>query len=216
MECTLALVADAANREEKGKLNVLGVFDQITADKFPYAIPQFFIVVRFSASPAEFGLKKEFQIVLLDPDGKPMARIGGKGAVPTPDSGGRASLELILGMANVPFQRAGRHAISILVGGEEKGSIPLDVVQDKGPTRAKRRGVLVVSELARTAVSPDVRRKLIRKELRLKSSSPEFEERGASTQGNVIIFRTKKFPGAESDLIQRMFMLSVKAVEDEW
>ena len=71
-------------------------------------------------------------------------------------------------------------------------------------------------ELAQTAVSSDVRRKLIRKELRLKSSSPEFEERGASTQGNVIIFRTKKFPGAESDLIQRMFMLSVKAVEDEW
>jgi len=59
MECTLALLADAANREEGGKLNVLGVFDVIYSDKFPYAMPQFYVVVRLTAGPAEYGTKKD-------------------------------------------------------------------------------------------------------------------------------------------------------------
>lgn len=139
MECTLALLADAANREEGGKLNVLGVFDQIYSDKFPYLVPQFFIVVRLTAGPAEFGLKKEFQIVLLSPDGQPIGKLGGKGTVPTPDSGGRANLELILRMVNVPFEKPGRYGIAVLVGGEEKYSIPLDVVQRKSPGSSRRK-----------------------------------------------------------------------------
>ena len=140
MECTLALVADAANTETGGKLNVLGVFDVIYSEKFPYVIPQFFVVVRFSAGPAEFGLKKQFQLVILNPDGQPIGRIDGKGTVPTPDSGGRANVELIVRMVNVPFEKPGRYAIAVLVGGEEKASIPLEIVERKVSRRRKRDG----------------------------------------------------------------------------
>jgi hypothetical protein len=130
MECTLAVVADAANREVGGKLNVLGVFDQIYGKKFPMVTPQFYVVVRLTANPAEFGRKKEFEIVLLDPDGKPVkAPLKGKAKVPAPQDAGRASIEIILQMVNVPFAKPGSYAISVLVSGEEKASIPLEALK---------------------------------------------------------------------------------------
>jgi len=139
MECTLALLADAANREEGGKLNVLGVFDVIYSDKFPYAMPQFYVVVRLTAGPAEYGTKKDVQLILLDPDGKAIGKIGGKGTVPTPDGGGRANLELILRMVGVPFEKPGRYAIAVVVNGEEKHSIPIEVIQRKTTTGRRRK-----------------------------------------------------------------------------
>lgn len=132
MEISLALVADAANREESGKLNVLGVFDQVYSDKFPYRHPEMFVVVRFTANPSEFGKKKEIEVCLLDPDGNVVgARLTAKGQVPVPEAGGRASIEMLLRMVNVPFERPGRYAVSILVAGEEKASIPLEVLERK-------------------------------------------------------------------------------------
>ena len=139
MECTLALLADAANREEGGKLNVLGVFDVIHSDKFPYAMPQFYVVVRLTAGPAEFGSKKAIELVLLDPDGKVLGRIPGKANVPTPDAGGRANMEVILRMVGVPFPKPGSYAIAVLVNGEQKHSIPIEVVQVKPSTGRRGR-----------------------------------------------------------------------------
>jgi len=141
MECSLALAADAANTESGGKLNVLGVFDVIRADKFPYVIPQFYVVVRFTAGPAEFGLKKQFELVILNPDGQPIGgRIQGKASVPHPTDGNRSNMVLILRMVNVPFEKAGGYAISILVGGEEKASIPLEVVSIQSQRARKKKG----------------------------------------------------------------------------
>ncbi len=122
---------------------MLGRFDQIFSDNFPYPVPPIYVVVRLTAGPAEFGMKKDVQLVLLDPDGKPIGKIGAKGMVPSPDSGGRANLELILRMVGVPLEKPGRYAISVLVGGEEKQSIPLEAVMQKAsrrPGRAKRDG----------------------------------------------------------------------------
>lgn len=139
MECTLALVADAANNAEGGKLNVLGIFNQVYSDKFPYQLPQMFVVVRLSAGPAEFGLEKRFEIVLLSPDGDAIGRLKGKGQVPQVKGVTRANMELLLKMVNVPFKKPGSYAISVLVSGEEKASIPLEVVERKVSPPKKRR-----------------------------------------------------------------------------
>jgi hypothetical protein len=140
MECTLALLADFANREENGKLNVLGIFDRVQSPKYPYAVPQFFVVIKLTAGPAEYGSKKDVQIVLLDPDGRPKGKINAKGEVPTPEEGGRAAMELVLGMIGVPFEKPGNYAIAVLVNGEEKASIPLEAVLVKNaPTRRRKK-----------------------------------------------------------------------------
>ncbi len=139
MECTLALLADYANREEGGKLNVMGIFDVVRSDKFPYALPQLFVVVRLSAGPAEYGTTKNVELVLLNPDGKTIGKIPARGKVPTPDGGGRANMEIVLRLVGVPFETPGRYAISVLVGGEEKTSIPIEAVLVKAPSRRKKK-----------------------------------------------------------------------------
>lgn len=142
MECTLAVLAEYASREDTGKLNIMGLFDAIRSDTFPYAMPQFYVVVRLTAGPAEFGTKKDVQLVLLDPDGKALGKMGGKGSVPVPDVvdiSGRANMEVVLRMIGVPFPKPGNYAIAVLVNGEQKHSIPIDVSQVKAKPQAGRR-----------------------------------------------------------------------------
>ncbi len=129
MEVRLALLADAANIGEGGKLNVLGIFNEITVDSLPYQHSLMFLVVRFDASPAEFGRKKEIELTLLDPDGKNIGTIRGEAEVPRPEGKTRAHVEVIMRLQNVPFAVEGNHEISILVGGEQKFSLPLSVVK---------------------------------------------------------------------------------------
>lgn len=131
MEVTLAFLADAANVAEGGKLNVLGMFNSLFSDEFPYQHPQMFCIVRFTAGASEFGKEKEIEISLVNPDGKVIGTMKGKAAVPKPPGGKRANVELILGLQNVPFEHPGDYEFSILVGGDQKHSIPLEVVQRK-------------------------------------------------------------------------------------
>lgn len=133
MDVTLALLADHANTSENGKLNVLGMFNQVYSDSFPYQHPLMFCIVQLTAKPSEFGKKKQIEVVLLDPDGKTLGTIKGEATVPKPNvPGKRAQVEIIIRLLNVPFQSPGDYAFSILVGGDEKWSIPVTAVERKG------------------------------------------------------------------------------------
>jgi len=131
MEPTFAVVADAASRDETGKLNILGIFDQVYSDKFPLLYPQLFLAVRFSANPSEFGRRKEIEIQFVDPDGRVLGGGKAKGEVPKPEGGTRANVEILLRMGNVPFEKPGPYHFSVLVAGEEKARIPIDAVVRK-------------------------------------------------------------------------------------
>jgi hypothetical protein len=136
MELTHAFLADAANMTESGKLNVLGVFNQIYSANFPYRHPQMTCVVRLMAQPAEFGKEKDLEITLMDSDGKSLGALRAETTVPTPEGGRRAYIELILGLNNVPFQHPGDYEFAILVDGEQKGTIPIEVVERKPEVQA--------------------------------------------------------------------------------
>lgn len=137
MECKLAFVADAAN-DSKGKLNVLGIFDQLTPREYPYLHPQMYLVLAFKATPAEFGRKKNFEIALLDPDGKPLTTLKVSAKVPKPDAGKTANLQIVLQMVNTPFPKPGPYEIGVLVGGDQKATIPIEAVEP--PKQSTRKG----------------------------------------------------------------------------
>ena len=52
MDVTLALLADAANVSQDGKLNILGIFNGLGAAAFPATHPSMHLVLRFEASRA--------------------------------------------------------------------------------------------------------------------------------------------------------------------
>ena len=128
MDVAFALLADAANVSREGKLNVLGAFDRIYGSSFPLTWPRMVLVMRFEASAAEFGTEKAIDIVTLDADGKKLGTATGKMTLPTGQAGRQLKINHVLPMT-VTFPGPGQYSIEILVNGEPKATVPLEVVQ---------------------------------------------------------------------------------------
>ena len=127
MDIAFALLADAANISREGKLNILGAFDRIYGGTFPLTWPRMMLVTRFIASPAEYGSEKSLEIVTLDADGKRLQSASGKMKVPQGQGGRPLKINHVLPMT-MTFPGAGQYSIEILVNGEPKAAVPLEVV----------------------------------------------------------------------------------------
>ncbi len=128
MDIAFALLADAANISREGKLNILGAFDRIYGSKFPLTWPRMVLVTRFEASAAEYGSEKSLEIVTLDADGKRLGSASGKMKIGTGQSGRQIKINHVLPMG-MTFPTPGQYSIEILVNGEPKATVPLEVVQ---------------------------------------------------------------------------------------
>lgn len=128
MEISLAVLADAANVSKEGKLNILGIFNQVSATSFPALHPQMQLVVIFEADSAEVGKSKQVEVQLQDSDGRPGIRIQGACAVPRGPSGYPVRMNHILPLSGVTFPKEGEYVFKILINGETKATGPLRVV----------------------------------------------------------------------------------------
>jgi len=127
MEVSLALLADYANVTKEGKLNVLGLFDRINASNLPWTHPQMQLVLSLEATPAEWDSSKKVEIRLLDADGNTKLAIGSDLKVPRGQSGRNVIINSIIAINNLRFDTEGDYAFHILIGGDDKKSIPLRV-----------------------------------------------------------------------------------------
>lgn len=133
MEIKLAVLADFASITLEGKLNILGIFDEINSAQLPAAVPIFYIVVSYEAGPAEFETEKVTQVVLSDADGKTMARLEQKLKVPRPTRpGSRSTVNQIGAIMGLSFPKAGDYQFAFLINDQEAKSICLRVNQVMG------------------------------------------------------------------------------------
>jgi len=128
MDVTVSVLADYANVSQDGKLNIMGIFQEINTPVLPFVLPQMYLVLSFSAGPAEFGTARDVRIVLLHSDGKEVLRLNAQMQVPGAIRlGSRAYINEAIGLAGVTFERPGDYGFSILVGDDEKATVPLHV-----------------------------------------------------------------------------------------
>ena len=136
MEVSLAVLADYASVSQEGKLNILGVFGEINPPLLPFALPQMYLVSIYDAGPAEVGTDKTIRIAMLDGDGNELLSL--QQAIKVPElkrPGSRITINHVVGMAGVKFDKPGDYAFVILVGGEEKRTVSLHVNEPpKGAT----------------------------------------------------------------------------------
>ncbi|MBI2842500.1 MAG: hypothetical protein HYX78_03790 [Armatimonadetes bacterium] len=126
MNVTLAVMADYANLSQDGKLNILGIFNEIKPPQLPFALPTMFLVISFNASPAEVGSNKTIEVKLLDDEARPMLGIEQSLVVPEPSrTGSSTEFNTIIGLNGVRFEHPGHYQFSVLVGGEEKRALSL-------------------------------------------------------------------------------------------
>jgi len=126
MEIDLALLADAATVDAAGKLNILGIFDRISASGFPAQHPHIALVLRFGASLNEAGDHK-VEIVLKAPGGEEVVRFNGDikvGVGPT-EGGGRVRVPQVVNMERLVFKKPGGYSFDVAVDGEHQVSVPL-------------------------------------------------------------------------------------------
>lgn len=136
MDVQLKVLADFASITREGKLNILGIFDQITPPALPFALPIFYVVTSYSAGPAEFDMAKQVSIRLMTQDGEgPLIQLDQEVVIPrAPRPGMRSVINQVNAIMGFPFHQAGTHDFAILIDGQTAGGIPLHVVPQESQT----------------------------------------------------------------------------------
>lgn len=138
MDIDLALLADAATVDASGKLNILGVFDRVTAQTFPARHGRVALVLRFSAGLDDAG-SHELTLRLKGPEGDEIANLNGTiqfGPGPRA-SGGRIKVPHVINLDGIVFETAGRYSFDVAVDGTHQVTIPLTVAEMPGGRQAQ-------------------------------------------------------------------------------
>lgn len=127
MEVIYLLAADYANTTHDSKLNVMGIFGQIRYPQFPVHHPQMHFVALISYELEDYNANHELTVKLIDPEGADILSVSGPISV-QPDKDGRMpDLNVILPLNNVKFEKPGRHDFEVIIDGEKKGFLKIDV-----------------------------------------------------------------------------------------
>ncbi len=137
MEVDLAVIADAANVSQEGKLNILGVFDTIWAREFPFRHGTMVFVVRVTASFIEAG-SHPMEVRLNDADGRRLFKAEGPLQVTGGAPGRPVRPHLIMGLSGITFTEPGDYSFEVIVDGRHLRSVPLHVVQAPPQGRGER------------------------------------------------------------------------------
>jgi len=127
MDVTLALLADAANVSQEGKLNILGAFANINAVEFPARHPEMQLVLRFEASPAEAETNKRLEVKILDEDGQAIGGFGGEFKVSAATSGQRIRMQTVMRILDAVFPRPGDYTFAVLIDDKTEYEVPLSL-----------------------------------------------------------------------------------------
>ena len=129
MRVELFVLCDAAT-DYKGKLNVLGTFDAVWANKVPVVYHQCAVAMRLRFSKLEEG-KHRIKINIIDEDGgkviPPLEAYVNINLKNSPHSSIAANL--ILNIHGLKIQKYGEYAIDLIVDGNHEASLPLYVNQ---------------------------------------------------------------------------------------
>ena len=126
----LALMADYANISREGKLNILGVFDNIYAPSVPALHPQMQLVMTIVADRLEANKEHKIKIELIDADNiNTTFQIEGVIKFEPPKSGEDIKINQIIQLNHIVFNEYGEHSIKILLDDEVKSSISLKIIK---------------------------------------------------------------------------------------
>jgi len=126
VEIDLALIADAATVDGAGKLNILGVFDHISAREFPARHERMVLVLRFEAGMDEAG-RHGVTIAVTDPDGTEVARMDGDIQLAPGRPDGRIRVPQIVHLDGFVFPKPGVYGIEVSVNDQTLTSLALRV-----------------------------------------------------------------------------------------
>lgn len=127
MNLVLAIACDSATVSPQGKLDVQGIYNELSAPDFPAAQDRLTVVLVLEWGAREAG-EQPIRADLVGPDGETVITIQGHTQVEFgPDNEIPPQTRMILPLENVVFQSPGRHFFRIKAGTETVEALPLYV-----------------------------------------------------------------------------------------
>jgi hypothetical protein len=124
MEIQVAALCDAAT-DSMGKLNILGAFDTINAERMPAIHPQCSIALRIIFQRIEEGSHK-LKLNFVNEDGHLVMQSIDIGVdITLPEEATFISRNFIVNIQQLKFGNPGLYSINIAIDGRHEGSIPL-------------------------------------------------------------------------------------------
>ncbi len=128
------LLCDAAT-DQRGKLNVLGAFDNIFAKKMPTMHPACAVTARIRFEKIEEG-SHTIRIHIIDEDGKSIGpKLEGNVNVRIGDDVDSTATNIVLNIQRLKFEKYGQYRIDLAIDNQIKGSLPFHVREI--PTQTK-------------------------------------------------------------------------------
>ena len=132
MKIAFALLADAANLSQEGKLNILGVFDAVHVASLPAVHPRAHLVARINGGRSDVGTHA-MTLSWRAPDGTIMWSTSGELRVETPPAGVEELDLPFVAALDLPVDRSGTFTLAIAIGGREMAVVPLQVRSSAPP-----------------------------------------------------------------------------------
>jgi hypothetical protein len=124
MKIPMAFLADEANISQEGKLNVLGVFDRITAAEFPVLHPRMVFAFRVQAEFSDTGRTFPVRVRMVDEDGQVMFEATGEITAPHVPPGEFSTANQVFTLVGVQFPSPGHYKFVVNVGSLEAHETP--------------------------------------------------------------------------------------------
>lgn len=127
MNLVLAIACDTATVSPQGKLDVQGIYNELSAPNFPAAQDRLTVVLVLEWSTREAG-EQPIRADLVAPDGQMVITIQGHTEVEFgPDNEVPPQTRMILPLENVVFPTPGRYFFRVQAGSETIETLPLYV-----------------------------------------------------------------------------------------
>ena len=129
MEITLATVCDAAHERPDGKLDLVGIFNELRAPGFPAMQERMTVVLAIAWNDGESG-RQPIRADLVDEADELILTIQGHTEVPPgPPDRAAPHTRLIMPIEKVVFPHAGRYWLRLTAGGDKLRACSLFVGQ---------------------------------------------------------------------------------------
>ncbi len=131
------LLCDAAT-DQRGKLNILGAFDNIFAKKMPTMHPACAVTARIRFEKIEEG-SHTIRIHIIDEDGKSIGpKLEGNVNVRIGDDVDSTATNIVLNIQRLKFEKYGQYRIDLAVDNQIKGSLPFHVREIPNQTKLQK------------------------------------------------------------------------------
>lgn len=124
MELILSLACEDAQARPDGRLDITGIFDELSAPGFPAAQDRM-TVVFVMQWPVEQTGRQEFRADLVGTDGTKVLTIEGHTDVPAGGGPRRPRTPLIMPLERVIFPHEGEYRFQLTAGGETRPAFSL-------------------------------------------------------------------------------------------